>query len=251
MFKSSWMMDSNSSREMPSCSVIDLAEIRRSSKISLWIWSIISWVVTVLGRPGRGASQLEKSPRLNWATLFLTASFDSVCSPNVSFRMVWISYWPFHAEKKTWWQLGSRCCWNRTRHLTYFLSISVTRKDNSAHEQTPLSKDTIDSVLRHREVGRAKDLSAPLVLKWTPLMHADTTKSWMDMHILLQNSGHANDIVLTRPNGEDAERDSQYCGNVCQREAKGARWIVEFMLMLVGVSENFPEKCTLLHRASF
>jgi len=25
----------------------------------------------------------------------------------------------------------------------------------------PLSNDTIDSVLRHREVGRAKDLSAP------------------------------------------------------------------------------------------
>ena len=32
---------------------------------------------------------------------------------------------------------------------------------NSAHEQTPLSNDTIDSVLRHREVSRAKDLSAP------------------------------------------------------------------------------------------
>jgi len=31
---------------------------------------------------------------------------------------------------------------------------------NSAHEQTPLSNDTIDSVLRHGEVGRAKDLSA-------------------------------------------------------------------------------------------
>jgi hypothetical protein len=36
---------------------------------------------------------------------------------------------------------------------------------NSAHEQTPLSNDTIDSVLRHREVGRAKDLSALLVYK--------------------------------------------------------------------------------------
>jgi len=30
-----------------------------------------------------------------------------------------------------------------------------------AQEQTPISNDTIDSVLRHREVGRAKDLSAP------------------------------------------------------------------------------------------
>jgi len=31
---------------------------------------------------------------------------------------------------------------------------------NSVHEQTPLSNDTIDSVLRHRELGRAKDLLA-------------------------------------------------------------------------------------------
>jgi len=30
-----------------------------------------------------------------------------------------------------------------------------------AHEQTPLSNNTIDSILRHQEVGRAKDLSAP------------------------------------------------------------------------------------------
>jgi hypothetical protein len=39
------MMDQPRSREMPSCSAIDLAEIRRSSKIISWIWSIISWVV--------------------------------------------------------------------------------------------------------------------------------------------------------------------------------------------------------------
>ena len=32
---------------------------------------------------------------------------------------------------------------------------------NSAHEQISVSNDIIDSVLRHREVGRAKDLSAP------------------------------------------------------------------------------------------
>jgi len=43
-------------------------------------------VVTVLGRPGRGASQVEKSLRLNWATQFLTVAYDGVCSPNVSVR---------------------------------------------------------------------------------------------------------------------------------------------------------------------
>jgi hypothetical protein len=42
-----------------------------SSKISLWIWSIVSRVVTILCRPGRGSIQVEKSPRLNWTTQFL------------------------------------------------------------------------------------------------------------------------------------------------------------------------------------
>jgi len=68
MSKSSWMMHQNRSREMLSCSAIDLAEIRQSSKISSWIWSIISRVVTILCRPGWGATQVEKSPRLNWVT---------------------------------------------------------------------------------------------------------------------------------------------------------------------------------------
>jgi len=43
-------------------------------------------VVTVLGRPGLGASQVEKSPRLNWAIQFLTVAYDGACSPNVSER---------------------------------------------------------------------------------------------------------------------------------------------------------------------
>ena len=36
-----------------------------------------------MGRPGRGASQVEKS-RLNWTTQFLTVAYDGACSPNVS-----------------------------------------------------------------------------------------------------------------------------------------------------------------------
>ena len=38
MSKSSWVMDPTRSRKMPSCSAIDLAEVRRFSKISSWIW---------------------------------------------------------------------------------------------------------------------------------------------------------------------------------------------------------------------
>jgi len=41
-----------------------------------------------LGRPERGASQVEKSPRLNWATQFLTVAYDGACFRNVSVRMV-------------------------------------------------------------------------------------------------------------------------------------------------------------------
>ena len=118
MSKSSWMMDPTPSCEMPSHPTVDLAEIRRSPKISSWIWSIIFGVVTVLSRPGRGASQVEKSPRLNWATQFLTVAYDGACSPNVSVRVAW-----------TWWQLACRCCWNGARRLTSLFSASVTRKD--------------------------------------------------------------------------------------------------------------------------
>ena len=42
-----------------------------------------------------------------------------------------------------------------------FSLCNKKRLFNSTHEQTPLSNDTIDSILRHREVGRAEDLSAP------------------------------------------------------------------------------------------
>jgi len=88
------------SREMPSCSAIDLAEIRRSSKISSLNWSIISGVVTLLGRPGRGASQVEISPRLNWAIQLLTATYDAACSHNISFRMAWISFGALFCREK-------------------------------------------------------------------------------------------------------------------------------------------------------
>ena len=144
---------------MPSCSAIDLAEIRRSSKISSWICSIIPGAVTVFGRPGQVASQVEKSPRFNWTTRFLAVAYDGACSPNVSFRMGWIYFVASPCRKKnTRWQISSPCCWNGARRL----SATVTRKDlQFAHEQTPLSNDIIESVLWHWEVGRAKDLSAP------------------------------------------------------------------------------------------
>ena len=124
------MNDPTRSHEIPSWSAIDLAEIRRSSKISSWIWSIISGIVTVLGRPGRGTTQVEKSPRLNWATQLLAVAYDGACTPNISVRMSWISFGALPCRKKTpCWKLASRCCWNGVRRLICFVSASVTRKD--------------------------------------------------------------------------------------------------------------------------
>ena len=129
MYKSSWMMDLKHSREMYSSSAIGLAEIRRSSMISSWIWSIISGVVTVLGRQGRGASQVEKLPHLNWTTQLLTVTYDGAYSPNICQNSANFVRHLDLQEKRTWWQLASPCCWNRARHLTCFHSASVTRKD--------------------------------------------------------------------------------------------------------------------------
>jgi hypothetical protein len=57
-------------------------------------------VVTVLGRAGRGASQVKKSPRLNWATKFLTVAYDGAFSPNVSVRMAGIFFGDLPCRKK-------------------------------------------------------------------------------------------------------------------------------------------------------
>ena len=100
MSKSSWMMGPTRPREMPSCSAIDLSHIRRYCKISSWIYSIISGVVTVLCRPGRGVTQVEKSPCLNWATQLLTVAYDGAFSRNVSVRMAWISFGILPCRKK-------------------------------------------------------------------------------------------------------------------------------------------------------
>ena len=129
MSKFSWMMDPTRSREMPSCSAIDLAEIRRSSKISSWIWSIVSGVVTVLGRPGRGASQLEKSLCLNWPASFWR--WHMMVDVPLIFLSEWCEFSSASclAGKNNWWQLASPCCWNRARRLTCFLLASVTRKN--------------------------------------------------------------------------------------------------------------------------
>jgi len=69
---------------------------------------------------------------------------------------------PCLAGKKKWWQLASRCCWNRARRLTCFLSVCVTRKD------LQFGTWTDPSFQRHYrfrpttwEVGRAKNLLAP------------------------------------------------------------------------------------------
>jgi hypothetical protein len=62
----------------------------------------------------------------------------------------------------------------RVAWLVSFQPLLQENTCNSAHKQTPLTNDTIDSVLRHREVGRAKDLiSTPLCYNIiTPLFYS-------------------------------------------------------------------------------
>ena len=71
---------------------------------------------------------------------------------------------------------------------------------NSAHEQTPLSKDTIKSVLRYWEVGRAKDLSAPLVCVYIYIYICNIHLLLLSLPLfllLLPWSFHSVAVVLT------------------------------------------------------
>jgi len=119
-------------------------------------------VVTVLGRPGRGASQVEKSQRLNRTTQFLTVVYDGAYSHNVSIRMAWIFFCVLPCRGKKLYDSSrldvveiARVAWHAS-----FQRLWQEKTCNSAREQTPLSNDTINSVLRRWEVGEAKDLSA-------------------------------------------------------------------------------------------
>ena len=139
MSKSSWMMDPTRSREMPSCSAIDLAKIRWSSKISSWIWSIISGLVAVLVLPGRGASHVERSPHLNWTTQFLTVACNGACSPNVFVWMALISFGALPCRKKIDYSSRLevvemvRVAWRAS-----FQPLEQEKTFKSAHEQTPI-----------------------------------------------------------------------------------------------------------------
>ena len=79
--------------------------------------------------------------------------------------MAWISFGTLPCRGKN--NLTTACVSMllKSRASLDILPFSLCNKKktcNSAHEQTPLSTDTIDSVLRHREVGRAKELLEPL-----------------------------------------------------------------------------------------
>ena len=43
--------------------------------------------LNILGRPGRGASQVERLPRLNWATQFSVVTYD--CAIPLMFLSEW------------------------------------------------------------------------------------------------------------------------------------------------------------------
>ena len=60
-------------------------------KISSWIWSIISEMVSVLDRLGRKTSQVENSPRLPRPPSFY-GGIRRCMFPRVSVRMAWISF---------------------------------------------------------------------------------------------------------------------------------------------------------------
>ena len=90
-------------------------------------------------------------------------AYDGACSPNVSVRMALISFGALPCRKKNL-MIARVSMLLKSRALRDILPFSLFKKKtcNSPHEETPLSKYIIDSVLRHREVGRAKDISAQL-----------------------------------------------------------------------------------------
>ena len=79
-----------------------------------------------------------------------------------------------------------------------FQSLQQEKTCNSAHEQTPLSNDTIDSVLRHRKVGQGKDLSAPPLKDVTPPI-SNPGHATAGVHIP-SNAARPRCVIVISPN---------------------------------------------------
>ena len=116
-------------------------------------------MVTVLGRPGRGASQVEKS-RLNWATQFLTVAYDDACSPNGSFRMAWISFGVLPCTKRNL-MTARMSLLLKSRTSPDMLPFSLCNKKTLGTWTDPSFQRHYQFCLWHWEVGWAKDLSSP------------------------------------------------------------------------------------------
>ena len=86
------MMDTARSREITSCSDIHFAEIWRFSKISSWIWSIFSRGGHCFGSSRTRRITGGKITTFKLDHPVLTVAYDGACSPNVSVRMVWITF---------------------------------------------------------------------------------------------------------------------------------------------------------------
>jgi hypothetical protein len=75
------------------------------------------------------ASEVEKSPCLNWATQLLKVAYDGACSPNISVRMAWIAFSALSCREKKLDDSSRLSVVEIACYLTCFLSFSVTRKD--------------------------------------------------------------------------------------------------------------------------
>jgi len=116
-----------------------------------------------LCRLGRGASQVEKSPRLNWATQFLTMVYDGICFSNVSCRMALIFFGALPCRKKKLiiarvsMLLNSRASPDTLPFRLCNKKRLAIRRMNRPLFPTTLSIPSYDI----RELGRANDLSVP------------------------------------------------------------------------------------------
>ena len=93
------MIDPTHSRAMTSWSAINLSEIQLSSKINSWIWSIISGVVKIFWS-SRTSRITGRKIMFNMGHQVLNGGIQWSIFPNVSIRIVWISFGPLPFRKK-------------------------------------------------------------------------------------------------------------------------------------------------------
>ena len=126
-----WMFCARS-YEMPAVSAISLIFNLRFPIIISHIFSMLSWIVDVEGRPLQGSSSILFWPRFNTVAYFFTIVNDGAYCPLFASISLWICFAvnPFYTDTYYWFHLNHCVFWTVNITVIKFYTVRTKKWEN-------------------------------------------------------------------------------------------------------------------------